>query len=64
MVIAGSPETVLAEITRQADMLGLNYLIAYLFFGTMTLADARRSLDLFASDVMPKLAEIGELATT
>ena len=64
MVIAGSPDTVCAEITRQADMLGLNYLIAYLFFGTMTYADARRSLDLFASDVMPKLADIGELATT
>ncbi len=64
MVIAGSPETVLAEITRQADMLGLNYLIAYLFFGTMTLADAGRSLDLFASEVMPKLADIGEMATT
>jgi alkanesulfonate monooxygenase SsuD/methylene tetrahydromethanopterin reductase-like flavin-dependent oxidoreductase (luciferase family) len=56
MVIAGSPETVCAEITRQAKILGLNYLLAYLFFGTMTLADAMRSQQLFATEVMPKLA--------
>ena len=58
MVIAGNPETVCAEITRQAKLLGLNYLIAYLFFGTMTLADAMRSLELFGTEVMPKLAAL------
>ncbi len=58
MVIAGSPETVRAEIERQAAMLGINYLVAYLFFGTMTLADAMRSQHLFATEVMPKLAEV------
>ena len=58
MVIAGSPETVLAEIRDQVGMLGINYLVAYLFFGTMTLADAMRSQSLFATEVMPKLAEI------
>jgi alkanesulfonate monooxygenase SsuD/methylene tetrahydromethanopterin reductase-like flavin-dependent oxidoreductase (luciferase family) len=58
MVIAGSPETVLAEIERQAEFLGLNYLLTYLFFGTMTLADALRSMQLFRTEIMPKLAEI------
>jgi len=58
MVIAGSPETVCAEITRQAGELGLNYLLAYLFFGAMTLADASRSLELFRTEVMPKLAKL------
>ena len=58
MVIAGSPETVRAEIERQAEMLGLNYLVAYLFFGSMTLDDAMRSQRLFATEIMPKLAEI------
>ncbi len=58
MVIAGSPETVCAELERQAEMLGLNYLVAYLFFGTMSAADAQRSQNLFATEIMPKLAEI------
>lgn len=56
MVIAGSPDTVTAEITRQAKLLGLNYLLAYLFFGTMSAADANRSRELFAAEVMPRLA--------
>ncbi len=55
IVIVGTPETVEAKIAEQAGELGINYLLAYLFFGTMRLADARRSLDLFASDVMPRL---------
>jgi alkanesulfonate monooxygenase SsuD/methylene tetrahydromethanopterin reductase-like flavin-dependent oxidoreductase (luciferase family) len=55
--IAGSPETVQAEIERQAAQLGINYLLTYLFLGTMTLAEALRSLQLFGSEVMPKLAK-------
>ena len=55
MVIAGNPDTVRAEIERQAHLLGINYLVAYLFFGTMTLADAMRSQQLLATEVMPKL---------
>lgn len=58
MVIAGSPETVCAAIERQAKQLGLNYLLTYLFFGTMALSDALRSLQLFKTEVMPKLAHL------
>ncbi len=58
MVIAGSPETVAAEITRQTQETGINYLLTYLFFGTMTLSDALTSLHLFRDEVMPKLANI------
>ena len=36
--------------------LGINYLLTYLFLGTMTLAEALRSLELFSTEVMPKLA--------
>jgi alkanesulfonate monooxygenase SsuD/methylene tetrahydromethanopterin reductase-like flavin-dependent oxidoreductase (luciferase family) len=57
-VIAGNPETVRAEIERQAAELGINYLLTYLFLGTMTLADALRSLQLFSTEVMPKLAHM------
>jgi len=53
--IAGSPATVIAEIERQIDRLGINYLICYLMFGTMSLTDALRSLDLFVTEVKPKI---------
>ena len=58
MAIAGSPETVAAELEAQIGALGINYLIAYLFFGTMTAAEAGRSLELYASEVMPRLAAL------
>jgi len=38
--------------------LGVNYLLAYPFLGTMTLDEALRSLQLFATEVMPKLAQL------
>ena len=55
MVIAGSPRTVVAELRKQHADLGVNYLLAYLFFGTMTMSDAMRSLRLFTSEVMPEI---------
>jgi alkanesulfonate monooxygenase SsuD/methylene tetrahydromethanopterin reductase-like flavin-dependent oxidoreductase (luciferase family) len=58
MAIAGTPTTVVAEIERQAGMLGINYLLSYLFFGTMTLAQALRSLELMRSEVMPRIAHL------
>jgi hypothetical protein len=53
--IAGSPKTVLAEITKQMTKIGANYLLTYMFLGTMSLVDAMRSLKLFKAEVMPKL---------
>jgi hypothetical protein len=32
--------------------------LSYLFFGNMAAGDAERSLQLFASEVMPKLAHL------
>ena len=58
MVIAGSPETVSTAIAAQTAALGINYLLTYLYFGTMSNADARRSLDLFAEKVMPAIARL------
>ena len=57
-MIAGSPETVLAEIERQRRELGFNYLLTYLFLGTMTLEHAMRSLNLFSTEVMPALEKM------
>jgi alkanesulfonate monooxygenase SsuD/methylene tetrahydromethanopterin reductase-like flavin-dependent oxidoreductase (luciferase family) len=57
-VIAGSPQTVIAEIEKQTAELGFNYLLSYLFLGTMSLADATRSLELFTKEVMPKVERL------
>jgi alkanesulfonate monooxygenase SsuD/methylene tetrahydromethanopterin reductase-like flavin-dependent oxidoreductase (luciferase family) len=51
--IVGTPDTVRAEIERQAEALGINYFIGYFMFGTMALADALQSLELFARYVLP-----------
>ena len=57
-VICGSPSTVTAEIERHVHELGINYLLAYMFLGTMAMPDAMRSLKIFASEVMPKIARL------
>ena len=56
MVYAGTPDTVTRAIERDAKELGINYLLTYLFFGTLPFAAAQRSLELFASKVMPRIA--------
>ena len=59
VVIAGSPDTVVKAIERQnVELGGLNYLLAYMMFGTMALPDALRSLDLFSHEVMPRIAHL------
>jgi alkanesulfonate monooxygenase SsuD/methylene tetrahydromethanopterin reductase-like flavin-dependent oxidoreductase (luciferase family) len=57
-IIAGSPQTVRDEIERQAAELGFNYLLTYLFLGTMSLSDAMRSLELFRAEVMPHVEKL------
>jgi alkanesulfonate monooxygenase SsuD/methylene tetrahydromethanopterin reductase-like flavin-dependent oxidoreductase (luciferase family) len=54
--IVGTPDTVRAEIERQAKALGVNHMNCSMFFGNMALEDALRSQKLFAKEVMPKLA--------
>lgn len=58
MVVAGAPNTVARELARQAEFLGVNYLSLYMFFGTMTFPQAFRSLELFRTEVMPKLESL------
>ena len=58
MAVAGSPDTVVEKLAGMVDKLGINYLLAYLFFGDMTLATAQRSLALFTSEVMPRLKDL------
>ncbi len=51
--IVGSPETVRAEIERQIDCLGVNYITLAFYFGTIAHEAAMRSLSLFVDEVMP-----------
>ena len=56
--IYGTPQRVLETIEQQAAELGINYLLTYLFLGAMTLDEALRSLQLFSTEVMPRLARL------
>ncbi len=55
MAVCGSPATVAAELARQREAMGVNYIIVYLFFGSLPFDAALRSLHLFRTEVMPKL---------
>ena len=57
-VIAGSPKTVLHAIRGQTEAMGINYLLAYMFFGAMALSDALASLELFRTQVMPEISRL------
>jgi alkanesulfonate monooxygenase SsuD/methylene tetrahydromethanopterin reductase-like flavin-dependent oxidoreductase (luciferase family) len=55
--VAGSPATVRDALLKQLAEARTNYLVCRFAFGDMTLAESRRSLELFARDVMPALTE-------
>lgn len=54
-MVVGSPATVREKLEQQRHELGINYLLSYMMFGTMSLSAALHSLNLFASEVMPQL---------
>jgi alkanesulfonate monooxygenase SsuD/methylene tetrahydromethanopterin reductase-like flavin-dependent oxidoreductase (luciferase family) len=54
--VAGAPATVAALLRRQIEVTGSNYLVGQLVFGDLSLAEALRSIELFASRVMRELA--------
>jgi alkanesulfonate monooxygenase SsuD/methylene tetrahydromethanopterin reductase-like flavin-dependent oxidoreductase (luciferase family) len=51
--IAGSPATVAAFLNSQLAETGCNYVVGQFCFGDLTLAETLRSVELFASEVMP-----------
>jgi alkanesulfonate monooxygenase SsuD/methylene tetrahydromethanopterin reductase-like flavin-dependent oxidoreductase (luciferase family) len=53
--IAGSWPTVLRELQQQVDESGANYVLCRMAFGDLTYEESRRSAELFAEHVMPKL---------
>jgi alkanesulfonate monooxygenase SsuD/methylene tetrahydromethanopterin reductase-like flavin-dependent oxidoreductase (luciferase family) len=54
--IAGTPELVRDVLQQQLAEARVNYLVCRFAFGDMTLAESRRSVELFARAVMPELS--------
>jgi alkanesulfonate monooxygenase SsuD/methylene tetrahydromethanopterin reductase-like flavin-dependent oxidoreductase (luciferase family) len=54
-LVAGSPATVAKALGAQLEGSAFNYLIGQFAFGDLTLAECRRSVDLFVTHVMPAL---------
>ncbi len=53
--VAGTPGKVLEVLSSQLDLCGANYLVCRFAFGDLALAEAKRSVELFARDVAPLL---------
>ena len=60
--MVGSPDTVRKALALQLAESGANYLVCRFAFGDLTLAESLRSLELFASHVMPALRESPRMA--
>ncbi len=56
--VAGSPDTVAAFLRDQLTTAQCNYCVVQIAFGDQTLAETARSIELFASDVMPALHDV------
>jgi len=54
-MIAGSPRTVRELLQAQLDESGANYIACRFAFGDLSFDEARRSVELFAGEVMPQL---------
>jgi alkanesulfonate monooxygenase SsuD/methylene tetrahydromethanopterin reductase-like flavin-dependent oxidoreductase (luciferase family) len=54
-LVVGSPDTVGRILKAQAERCGHNYLVLLLAFGSLTHQEQMRSLELFRTEVMPKL---------
>src|SRR5206468_12528375 len=61
MAIVGSPETVVAELERFVEEVGVGQVIVYADNGTQPEWMVRKSMDLFAREVMPKFRPPGGL---
>jgi alkanesulfonate monooxygenase SsuD/methylene tetrahydromethanopterin reductase-like flavin-dependent oxidoreductase (luciferase family) len=54
----GSPDSVVAALTHLVQHMGIDHVMVGYNFGQMEPAKARRSLELFATEVMPRLADV------
>ena len=60
LIVAGSPDTVRRKLTECHDRARIGHLLCLLQFGTMPAALTRKNMELFAGEVMPALAGLGD----
>ena len=53
--VAGSPRTVIEFMRRQVEASGINYIVAQLMFGDLPHETTRRSIELYAREVIPSI---------
>ena len=58
----GSPETVYELLCENVERLGVGNLLGLFQLGTLPSDDTRRNLELFATEVLPKLRDVGDPA--
>jgi len=54
---AGSPATVAEQVAHAVEVSGVNYVAGAFAFGTITRADALRSMELFDTEVVPRVQQ-------
>jgi len=62
--LAGTPETVREQLLHQIEVSGINFVLTRFAFGDLAFAHSKRSVSLFASDVMPWVLERTEALQT
>ena len=60
MFLCGSPETVASRIAGYQNEIGFGHMMCMLQFATLPSDLTRRSMELFAGEVIPKLRHLGE----
>ena len=58
MMVCGTAQEVSDELQRQREVTGVNYFALQIAFGDLGHSEEMRSLELFATRVMPELAAI------
>ena len=59
-MVVGLPDTVAAYVEQYTTQPGANYFVAAFQWGNITHAQALRSLELFGSEVMPRVGHLAE----
>jgi len=62
LAAVGSPATVRRLLEAEISQSGVNYLLCRFAFGDLTFAESQRSVDLFASEVMPHFTRTRSVA--
>lgn len=60
IIVCGSPDTVVKEITKAHNQMGFSELMCMLMFGSMPAHLAEKNIRLFASDVLPAIQQLDD----